>query len=93
MTVCPDTVVVLLIMTLVFIISAKWIRSIFSYRAQSGVPQFGPGQTLSDDIIHILDSDDSENLTEAQQYSLYAEFYGNMGEDELKNLDNYLDRE
>ena len=93
MTVCPDTVVVLFIMTLIFIISAKWIRSIFSYRAESGVLQFGPGQTLSDDTIHIPGSDDSESLTEAQQYSLYAEFYENMGEDELHNLDNYLNRE
>ena len=57
------------------------------------MPPFGPGQALSDDIIHIPDSDDRESLTEAQQYSLYTEFYENMGEDELHNLDNYLDRE
>ena len=93
MTACPDIVVVLFIMTLIFILSAKWIRSIFSYRADSRVLQFRPGQTLNDDIIHIPGSDDSESLNEVQQYSLYAEFYENMGEDELHNLDNYLDRE
>ena len=55
--------------------------------------QFGLGQTLSEDTNHIPGSDDSESLSEAQQYSLYAEFYENMGEKELHNLDNYLDRE
>ena len=93
MTVCPDTVVVFFISTLIFILSAKWIRSLFSYRAESTVLHFRPGQTLSDEIILIPGSDDSESLSEAQQYSLYAEFYENMGEEELHNLDNYLDRE
>ena len=55
--------------------------------------QFGLGQTLSEDASHIPGFDDSESLSEAQQYSLYAEFYENMGEEELLNLDNYLDRE
>ena len=51
------------------------------------------GQTLSDEINHIAGSDDNESLSEAQQYSLYAEFYKNMREEELHNLDNYLDKE
>ena len=93
MTMCPDTVVVFFIMTLIFILSAKWIRSLFNYRGESKVLHFRPDQTLSDEIIHIPGSDDSESLIEAQQYSLYAEFYENMGEEELHNLENYLDRE
>ena len=70
MTVCPDTVVVFFIMTLIFILSAKWIRSVFSNRAESRVLQFGLGQTLSEDASHIPSSDDSKSLSEAQQYSL-----------------------
>ena len=93
MTVCPNTAVVSFIMTLIFILSAKWIRSILSYRAESRVLQFRLDQTLSEESSHIPGSDDSESLSEAQQYSLYAEFYEKMGEDELHNLDNYLDRE
>ena len=93
MTVCPDTVVVFFIMTLIVILSAKWIRSILSYRAESRALQFRLGQTLSEDSRHIPGSDDSESLSEAQQYSLYAEFYEKMSEEELHNLDNYLDKE
>ena len=93
MTVCPDIVVVFFIMTRIFILSAKWIRSLFSFRAESRVLNLRQGQTLSDEINHIAGSDDSESLSEAQQYSLYVEFYENMGEEELHNLDNYLDKE
>ena len=93
MTVCPYIVVVFFIMILIFILSAKWIQSLFSFRAKSRVLNLRQGQTLSDEINHIPGSDDSESLSEAQQYSLYAEFYENMGEEEVHNLDNYLDRE
>ena len=93
MTVCLDTIVVFFIMTLIFILSAKWIRSLFSFRAESRVLHLRQGQILSDEINHIPGADDSESLSEAQQYSLYAKFYENMGEEELHNLDNYLDRQ
>ena len=93
MTVCPDTVVVFFMMTLIFILSAQWIRSLLSFRAESRVLNLRQGQTLSDEINHITGSKDSESLTKGQLYSLYEEFYENMGEEELHNLDNYLNRE
>ena len=93
MTMCPDTVVVFFIMTLIFILSAKWIQSLFSFRIESRVLKLRQGQTLSDEINHIAGSNDSKTLSKAQQYSLYTKFYENMEEEELHNLDNYLDRE
>ena len=93
MTVCPNTIVVLFIMTLIFILSAQWIRSLLNFRTESRVLNLRQDQTLSDEINHIAGSEDSESLTEAQLCSFYAEFYENIGEEELHNLDNYLDRE
>ena len=36
---------------------------------------------------------EDEELTEPQVYALYAEFYGRLYDDELHNLDNYLERD
>ena len=41
----------------------------------------------------IADSEDENQMTEANIFELYKEFYEGMGNDELQNLDNYLDRE
>ena len=41
----------------------------------------------------IQSSDDKEDLTAAEEHSMYCKFYANMGDDELDNLDNYLKRE
>ena len=36
---------------------------------------------------------EDEELTEPEVYALYAEFYGRLCDEELHNLDNYLERD
>ena len=93
MTVCPDTSVVFIIITLIFILSAQWIRLVFSCRAELRIFNMRQGQKCSDESNHNACSEDSESLTEVEVYDLYVEFYENMEEEELDNLDIYLERE
>ena len=47
-----------------------------------------------DDQNGNTESDGSKELSKAQIYELYSEFYNRMDEEEeVNNLDNYLDRE
>ena len=87
------TLVLFFIMTPIFILNAQWILSLFSCRAESKVFNMRQGQIRSDESNHNTDSEENKSLTETQLYNLYAEFYENMEEEELHNLDNYLERE
>ena len=50
--------------------------------------------TSSDDQNDNTKSDGSKELFEAQVYEFYCKFYDRMGqEEEISNLDNYLDKE
>ena len=42
------------------------------------------------DFVSIIES---ENMSPRENFDIYQEFYAFMGEDELSNIDNYLDRD
>ena len=42
------------------------------------------------DFVSIIES---ESMSPRQVFHLYQEFYAFMGENELSNMDNYLDRD
>ena len=92
MIVCSNIWIVALIMILTFIAGALWFRSI------STISPDTEAITLSEAELCIFEhnsndsSDDEQSLFEAKIYDVYVEFYAAMGEDELNNLDDYLEK-
>ena len=68
---------------------------------RSGVPvvAMGPHDSIdshsesSSDVFDFVSIIESESMSPRQIFELYQEFYTFIGEDELSNIDNYLDRD
>ena len=78
----------------IFALSAIWYRSVITSRQKLQNHSKAKASTPSDDQIPNTKSNGSKEFSEAQVYDFYCEYYNRMGkEDEITNLDNYLDRE
>ena len=84
----------LLVLFLILALSAIWYRSVITSRQRLHNHSNAGASTPSDDQLRNTECTGSEDYSEAQVYALYCEYYDRMGkEDEMNNLDNYLDRE
>ena len=83
-----------LVLFLILALSAIWYRSVITSRQKLQNHSKARASTPGDDQIRNTESNGSKEFSEAQVYALYCEYYDRMGkEDEITNLDNYLDKE
>ena len=90
----PDNWIVLLVLFLILALSAIWYCSVITSRQRLHNHSNARASTPGDDQLRNTECTGNKDYSEAQVYALYCEYYDRMGkEDEMNNLDNYLDRE
>ena len=91
---CPNNWIVLLVLFLILALSAIWYRSVITSTQRLHNHSNAGASTPGDDQLHNTKCTGSKDYSEVQVYALYYKYYNRMGEeDEMNNLDNYLDRE
>ena len=83
-----------IIIIVISIATISWMRYVFSPTSTQNVDDAnlcGANSQSYDSKRHSNTSDTEEE--EMDSYALWTEFYSTMGDDELDNLDNYLERD
>ena len=99
MTVCLNSVIGTIILLLIFILSVAHIQGPSSRERVPAASNTSGSESNSDDGECSGEQTSTDTsmagvvMTEAQIFELRAVFYDRMGEDELHNLENYLDLE
>ena len=98
-TVCLNSILGIIILLLILILSVVRRQGLGSRVWVAKASDTSERESNSDDGDYSAEknsTDTSETeveMTQALIYKLNAKFYDGMGEDELHNLDNYLDQE
>ena len=80
---------VIVYLTFCYLNVRRWGVSVVGSRAHDSVDSHSESSTDVSDFVSIIEN---ESMSPRQISKLNREFYEFMSEDELSNLDNYLDR-